>query len=119
MRLKNTFGIEVSRLPWKDTVDQTICTDDLTAVLRYIHSSRHIRGSVLVHCIAGRSRSAAVIVCYLLAVSKGERSYDECVEEVRRLREEVDINEGFAKQIIALVDEGFFRKIELQGGSHK
>ncbi|KAG5180466.1 protein-tyrosine phosphatase-like protein, partial [Tribonema minus] len=56
-------------------------------------------GRVLVNCWAGRSRSAAIAVGFLMA--KHGRSYDDAVEQLRAQRPAVKINIGFERQLRA------------------
>lgn len=108
-RLKNALNIEVSRLPWRDCEDQVIEREDIAAVLKYIHKRREV-GGVLVHCIAGRSRSAVIVLSYMLAQKKvaDKTGMNACYDDVRGAREEIKINDSFMSQLTVLVEEGFF-----------
>lgn len=54
-------------------------------------------GAVLVHCAAGVSRSAAVVIGYLMRTQK--RSYDEAFRHVHAIRPWVMPNSGFQMQL--------------------
>ena len=63
----------------------------------FIDSARAAGGCVLVHCFYGASRSASIVMAYLI---KTERMrYKEALDYLRILRPEVRPNEGFAKQL--------------------
>ena len=53
--------------------------------------------SCLVHCLAGRSRSAAIVIGYLM---RNERlSFSQALQEVQRLRPVASPNGGFRRQL--------------------
>jgi hypothetical protein len=54
-------------------------------------------GSVLVHCMAGISRSTSLIIYYLM--KKYAMSYDEAYNFVKRARSIIQPNTGFEKQL--------------------
>lgn len=56
-------------------------------------------GSVLVHCHAGISRSASVVIYYLMKTSNNE--YDRIYFFVKSRRAQVNPNKGFIKQLIS------------------
>merc|ERR1711871_809994 len=61
-RLKENLGVTFARLMWKDSDEQVLAEADLEGCIKHIHAQR-LRGSaVLVHCVMGRSRSAALTV---------------------------------------------------------
>jgi len=60
------------------------------------------QGNVLVHCHAGRNRSAAVCAAVIAALSE-ERSIGGVIEYLKTIRHEVDMSplmEGFARQFV-------------------
>tara|TARA_B110000305_G_C19357388_1_gene597607 strand:- start:312 stop:1007 length:696 start_codon:yes stop_codon:yes gene_type:complete len=105
-RLKSSLGIEVSRLGWKDTSEQEVAEGDLEAVVKYIHEARKC-GAVLVHCVAGKSRSATIMLAYLMSFTG--KGLDECYRELKTAREEVEVNEHFMTELERLESEGFFK----------
>ena len=54
-------------------------------------------GNVLVHCVAGISRSASVVLAYLMW--KENMSFEEALEYLKGLRPIVEPNDGFVKQL--------------------
>jgi hypothetical protein len=58
--------------------------EHLSACLNFIDDSRASGGSVLVHCLAGRSRSASVVVAYLMGLQKC--GVDEALELLKKTR---------------------------------
>jgi protein-tyrosine phosphatase len=54
-------------------------------------------GNVLVHCMAGVSRSATVVIAYLMKTNKWK--YEETLKYVREKRNIVGPNEGFLRQL--------------------
>ncbi|TFY75105.1 hypothetical protein EWM64_g8907 [Hericium alpestre] len=64
---------------------------------RFIQSAIHERGKVLVHCVMGISRSAAVVAAYLM-MTRG-LSYVDAISYIRQRRPQVQPNYGFIKQL--------------------
>lgn len=52
---------------------------------------------MLVHCAAGRSRSASVVISYLMKLNKW--SLNKSIEYVQKMREIVEPNPGFKLQL--------------------
>jgi len=55
------------------------------------------KGNVLVHCASGVSRSATIVIAYLM--KKNKWKYQEALEYVRKRRNIIEPNEGFVKQL--------------------
>ncbi|KAL7097715.1 hypothetical protein ACP275_10G160800 [Erythranthe tilingii] len=82
-------------VPLRDMESENLL-DYLDACLDFIEDSRK-EGSVLVHCFAGVSRSAAIISAYLM---KSERlSQEDAIESLRQSCESVCPNDGFLEQL--------------------
>ncbi|GFP95549.1 dual specificity protein phosphatase 12 [Phtheirospermum japonicum] len=90
-------------VPLRDMESEDLL-DYLDVCLDFIEDSRK-EGSVLVHCFAGVSRSAAIITAYLM---KSERlSVDDAIESLRQSCETVCPNDGFLEQLAMFEDMGF------------
>ena len=110
-RLKENLHVGFARLMWKDDDEQVLEKADLEGAIKHIHQQRQRGSSVLVHCIMGKSRSAALTVAYLLTVQK-DKSVDECIAQVKEARPTANPRESFVTQLKKLKDEGFFDGIE-------
>ncbi|CAD8163175.1 unnamed protein product [Paramecium octaurelia] len=55
-------------------------------------------GGVLVHCMAGVSRSAAIVIAYL--IEKKKMTYYQAFTFVKSKRPQINPNKGFANQLI-------------------
>lgn len=79
-----------------DTPDQNIsqyfpvCND-------FIHAARLRDGNVLIHCLAGMSRSVTVAVAYIMSVTP--LSWKEALRVVRTGRSVANPNLGFQTQL--------------------
>ncbi|CAF3147219.1 unnamed protein product [Rotaria sp. Silwood2] len=62
--------------------------------IRWHHSLGH---SVLIHCQMGISRSATIVIAYLMI--DGHKTLGEAFQQVKSVREQIDPNEGFMKQL--------------------
>ncbi|XP_039133417.1 protein-tyrosine-phosphatase MKP1-like [Dioscorea cayenensis subsp. rotundata] len=78
--------------------------EDITSVLYdafdYLEDVRSARppGRVLVHCLRGASRSATLVIAYLMW--RYAKSFDEALRQVRAARAVTDPNLGFASQLL-------------------
>ncbi|XP_035788110.1 mucin-5AC-like isoform X2 [Anopheles albimanus] len=68
----------------------SVCND-------FIHSARLKQGNVLIHCLAGMSRSVTVAVAYIMAVTP--LSWKEALKVVRAGRSIANPNLGFQNQL--------------------
>ncbi|KAK3218092.1 hypothetical protein Dsin_012062 [Dipteronia sinensis] len=78
--------------------------DYLDVCLDFIDRSRK-EGSVLVHCFAGVSRSAAIITAYLMKTE--QLSSEDALESLRQSCESVCPNDGFLEQLKMFEEMGF------------
>ncbi|CAD8158336.1 unnamed protein product [Paramecium pentaurelia] len=58
-------------------------------------------GAVLVHCMAGISRSAAIVISYL--IEKKKMNYNQALSFVKSKRPQINPNKGFSNQLQAFV----------------
>mmetsp|Transcript_34842 Transcript_34842/g.93067 ORF Transcript_34842/g.93067 Transcript_34842/m.93067 type:complete len:353 (+) Transcript_34842:78-1136(+) len=92
----------------------SIYDNEAAEIMPYLEGStafirRHIEagGSVLVHCQRGVSRSASVVIAYLIAHGTAEgMTRDEAYVQVKRRRRVVDPNVGFWEQLLAFEQRG-------------
>lgn len=90
-------------VPIKDT-ESEVLLDYLDPCLEFIEKSRK-EGSVLVHCFAGVSRSAAIITAYLMRSE--QLSAHDALESLRQSCDFVCPNDGFVEQLQMFEKMGF------------
>ncbi|KAG7382017.1 hypothetical protein PHYPSEUDO_005378 [Phytophthora pseudosyringae] len=66
---------------------------------RFMDSALSSGGKVLVHCFMGRSRSATIILAYLMA--RQDLTLHEALCELRRVRPQAQPNSGFYQELVA------------------
>jgi protein-tyrosine phosphatase len=66
----------------------------------YSETAKQKNERVFVHCIIGKSRSAAVVIAYLMQHHK--MSLKAAYEHVKQQRSIIQPNDGFMKQLMAL-----------------
>ncbi|CAG9818918.1 unnamed protein product [Phaedon cochleariae] len=79
-----------------DTPDQNL-TQYFSVCNDFIHAARLRDGNVLIHCLAGMSRSVTVAVAYIMSVSN--LNWKEALKVVRAGRAVANPNLGFQKQL--------------------
>eukprot|EP00249_Psilotum_nudum_P024868 c29311_g1_i2 orf=484-1389(+) len=93
-------------IPLNDNPDQDILPA-LRPCLDFINEARRRSGAVLVHCVAGVSRSATVITAYLM---KTERlPLTAALESLRQKQRKASPNSGFLRQLKVFEESGFSR----------
>eukprot|EP00965_Chrysotila_dentata_P122377 4045015-Pleurochrysis_carterae.AAC.2 len=93
-------GIQYLHLPLLDLPDQQLL-DAAERSNAFIQSAIDSGGRCLVHCNAGISRSASLVIAYLL--SRGlAADYDSALEAVRKNRPSAKPNQGFEAQLRAM-----------------
>jgi dual specificity phosphatase 12 len=81
-----------------DDVDYADLLSHLPTACRFIDQAMNDGGTVLVHCVQGLSRSAAVIAAYLMYSRRINST--QALEIVRRAREQIWPNPGFQEQLV-------------------
>ena len=84
--------IKYLKLAMEDAPDQKL-NYAVAKAFRFIESALDRGESVLVHCHAGISRSASIVIYFLMRKFGG--GFDEVLNYTRSKREQVDPNEGF------------------------
>ncbi|XP_054790101.1 uncharacterized protein LOC129295588 isoform X2 [Prosopis cineraria] len=90
-------------VPLRDTENEDLL-DYLDVCVNFIDRSRK-DGSVLVHCFAGVSRSAAIITAYLMRSE--HLSQEDALQSLRKSCEFVCPNDGFLEQLKMYEEMGF------------
>lgn len=80
--------------------DNTVLQPTLKNCLPKIHSARQANENVLVHCRAGVSRSASVVIAYLMLYENMD--FDTAMEHLRKVRPCISPNYGFMRQLRSL-----------------
>lgn len=92
-------GVEYADIPIDDAPDADL-RGYLPAALRYIRAALASGGCVLVHCHAGISRSATVVL-FCLMVDHG-LTLDEALRRLKTARPQVQPNAGFLRHLRAI-----------------
>ncbi|KAE8651269.1 hypothetical protein Csa_002640 [Cucumis sativus] len=98
-------GLKVERMavPLRDMENEDLL-DYLNVCYDFIERGRK-EGSVLVHCFAGVSRSAAIITAYLMR--NEQLSLEDALDSLRQSNEFVSPNDGFMEQLKLFEKMGF------------
>ena len=62
-----------------------------------IENCKNMNKKILIHCSAGKSRSASCVIHYLM--KKENLSYDDAILYVSKCRPIIEPNNGFKKQL--------------------
>ncbi|KIK67937.1 hypothetical protein GYMLUDRAFT_256744 [Collybiopsis luxurians FD-317 M1] len=90
-------GIRHMRIPVED-VDYADLLIYLPSAVFFIEDALRNGGVVLVHCVEGLSRSAAVVAAYLMRTRRLNAT--QALEIVRQCREQIWVNPGFQEQLV-------------------
>lgn len=77
---------------WMDLEEQSF-SHNIDALLQFIDTAKSEGKSILVHCIIGKSRSASVVIAYLLKYNK--MTLKEAYDLVKTTRPLIQPNEGY------------------------
>eukprot|EP01138_Halocafeteria_seosinensis_P015184 gb/GECG01015497.1/.p1 GENE.gb/GECG01015497.1/~~gb/GECG01015497.1/.p1 ORF type:complete len:502 (+),score=88.89 gb/GECG01015497.1/:1-1506(+) len=89
-------GIQYLLLDLEDEPDADILKY-LEVAAQFIQKAREEDGNVLVHCFAGRSRSAAIVAAYLIRHHR--MSLEEAIKTIKSKKDNVKPNRGFYYQL--------------------
>ena len=95
---ENTTSITYMRVPIADC-GYIRLNDYFPAVFKFITSALESGGRILVHCFAGKSRSASFVIAYLM--HRHRMNYNEALLHVQSHRAVVELNLGFELQLYA------------------
>jgi len=101
-------GVIYHRLPLTDSPASSISkvSDEASKIIDSVIKSKGGKGSILVHCSAGISRSPTLVVAYLMKARS--MSLRSALKQVLRARPQVSPNPGFLRQLKQL-------EVELSG----
>ena len=107
-------------LYWKkDIMDveehQATMRGSMRAGASFIQEALAGGGCCLVHCAAGCSRSATIVLAYLLLHGDGEQDLRSALVSVHGCRRAIWPNDGFMAALIALESEERGRAVSLRG----
>lgn len=88
---------EYLRVPIKDSRESNL-SEYFDEVADMIEKTRQIDGRSVVHCVAGVSRSASLVIAYLMKYA--DMSLKNAFQHVRSVRPQIRPNVGFFKQLI-------------------
>eukprot|EP00051_Salpingoeca_urceolata_P001443 m.41088 g.41088 ORF g.41088 m.41088 type:complete len:190 (+) comp11426_c0_seq1:1246-1815(+) len=89
-------GLEYLLISAKDNAQQQLF-DKFVTTIQWIHEARASGAVVLVHCFAGKSRSATIVTVYLMAV--GLLTWEQALALLCSKRPVADPNANFRMQI--------------------
>lgn len=92
-------NIKLQEMEWEDSCEQVISIVDILRIARSIDGTLREGGAVLVHCAQGRSRSATIVIAYLMW--SRTINYDASFQLVKRARDMAQPNTGFEAQLRA------------------
>jgi protein-tyrosine phosphatase len=94
-------GVHFHHMNWDDVASQRIYIerpyDQIEQVFHFIESHLAKNTNVLVHCAQGKSRSATVVIAYLMM--KNDLTFEQALHITKQGRVLAEPNEGFAKQL--------------------
>lgn len=89
-------NIKYLRYKAKDNAQENI-KQFFKDAIDFIHEARINNGNVLVHCLAGVSRSASLCIAYIITIT--EMPWYDALNAVRGAREQANPNFGFQRQL--------------------
>ena len=95
------FDFKYEKADLRDTEDENIL-DDIKRLVPEIHKYLTENSAVLVHCMAGRSRSTSLVAAYLMRYKNMTR--DEALEFIKDKRSCIKPNQGYIDQLLEYED---------------
>lgn len=92
----SSAGIQYLLLELEDYPSADI-TRYLDVSSQYINNALKYHGNVLVHCFAGRSRSAAIVAAYLIRYH--QMTFEEAIQAIKSKKRNIRPNKGFCYQL--------------------
>lgn len=96
-------NIKMLMLHLRDADGEQDLTKHFPASIQFMDEARK-EGAVLVHCVRGVSRSAALVIAYLIA--RGGLSFDDALALTKRARPVAGPRPGFCKQLRSFEAKG-------------
>ncbi|KAH8274946.1 hypothetical protein KR018_001788 [Drosophila ironensis] len=90
-------AVRCKHLPCLDLPETDLMQYVLPVSIEFIEEAQRSRGCVLVHCNAGVSRSASVVIGYLM--QRRDMCYEEAYNLVKSWRPCIQPNAGFTQQL--------------------
>ncbi|KAL9083524.1 MAG: hypothetical protein Q9159_005716 [Coniocarpon cinnabarinum] len=100
-----------------DDEDEENLLEHFAATNRFIEDALQAGGSVLVHCAMGKSRSATIVVAYLM--NKYRMAPFEALRHLQEARGVCEPNEGFMQQLHAYYAMGAPADVEGNASYHR
>ncbi|KAH0613836.1 uncharacterized protein H6S33_005722 [Morchella sextelata] len=94
--IRSLVGVTHCQIYIDDSEDQWLL-DGLNAAMEFLEDAMDMGGTVLVHCQEGRSRSASVVIAFVM--KHFQVSYEEAWSYVRKQRPVASPNPGFVEQL--------------------
>jgi len=96
--------LQVKRIPMHDSGKSNL-KKVMEKVSIFMKLAQQDGKGVLIHCLSGQNRSATVVIALLMIIKK--KTLSSAYKTVKSLRPVVQINERYAKQLLALERERF------------
>lgn len=98
---RSSFEADEEFLDYDIELDDTPQANLLDALRKLLIILEKERGKkILIHCVAGQSRSAALVIGYLM--KKINATFSECFHRVKGIRPCIMPNKGFIDQLLSL-----------------
>eukprot|EP00928_Gymnodinium_smaydae_P003702 TRINITY_DN11309_c0_g2_i1.p1 TRINITY_DN11309_c0_g2~~TRINITY_DN11309_c0_g2_i1.p1 ORF type:complete len:810 (+),score=96.62 TRINITY_DN11309_c0_g2_i1:86-2515(+) len=103
---ENNRPCEYKKFSWTDTADQDILKE-MAGPIEFLHDAheKDVNNHILVHCVQGISRSASVVLYYLMKYEK--MSLKNAFDHVHKLRTVVEPRSEFLRQLGAYECKAF------------